>query len=301
MPSTLILRTRLIFYLALIGLFPIVLTGAVVGTLLLQGEMSLDEAAVPLMGMSFLSFGIVAIITGIALDASTWEGKSIQQVYQQNWAVLPQFSSVEQWRAYALAEHEREALAYPLPLGMILFLTILFAGITIFVSTIFKELVAFVGLGVMYIIIMSLTVGYPIVTKLQARARYRRRIKQPIPKVYINRDGLYNEDTGYKPFISLQELEYIPPEKVADYHQSVQVGFPSPMSYPNLRMVEGLPLIDEAWGLLSFTALHRERYRKFKVTVLVRIPPDKIDDATTLVQRFQTPKQKRKQKPKMKL
>lgn len=204
----LILKSARISWLPwVIALIPFFITAATVIALILTDTATPQEAALPFAAMSLFSIAIFLII-GIPIWLSIqWERRAIRRLRDTSWVCWPQYNSVEAWRGFAQREYARELAATRLPWVTFILLVVIFTFVTGFTLYLMNSttmttspLVILLPLGVMFTIIMMMTMGGRLAERRASRARYRRRQRTPIPNVYIGARDLYDDDDGYYSF-----------------------------------------------------------------------------------------------------
>jgi hypothetical protein len=201
---------RLLWIPFLAALIPFLITSASVLALLLSGEATQDELAVPFVGMSAMSIAVLLALGIPLLVLGLWERAAIMRlVNESHWAKWPQFNSEQEWRTFAEAERTREIKDNPLPWGTFIMLLVIFTGISGFMYYLMNSspsasgqvpTYVFIPLGVFFTLILIFVMGMSVAGRRRSEALYRRRLNSPIPNVYFNGGGFYDEDSGFETF-----------------------------------------------------------------------------------------------------
>lgn len=259
----LIVKNRRYLWLPLLAaLIPFLLVSAVTFATVITGEATHDEAALPFVALSFIALGILVIMGVPILLLVAFERRAILRLIERDyWARWPQYASEAEWRAFAEREHQREIAANRLPWVMFIFLIILFSFISGFTLNMMKSddtnfLVIAAPLGIMFTIILMISMGGPLLARRQSHAHYSRRLRAPVPAIYIGKRGLYDEDNGYQTFNSFN------------------------VRLTTVRYRAGNP------GEMQFSMRVQMRYQSINQAIPVVVPPRKEIEAETLLQRL---------------
>ena len=278
----------------LLALIPLILTGAILAALYLNGT-PLAELTTPALGMGGLSLAIFAMLALVALITTLGERMRINAVRRDPWAVFPQFASEDSWRDFVEAEWQRERRQGGFPWSSLVVIAVVFIVIAVVVTTQFEappEL--FVGIGAMLLIILGVLLVATQAGRWAARGRYQRRQRSPAPVAYLGKWGIYDEDAGFENLRGLQAVDYVAPGVNGNY-EAVSAAYAQhvfdPDSYHPLLPMH--PVEAARWAKLRFTvrywrALHPYSWRSYKSYAVVRVPPGCEGEAQALVRRYET-------------
>ena len=277
----------------LVALIPLLLTGAVLIALYLNGT-PLSDLTTPALGMGGLTAAIFLMLSLVALIATLGERTRITRVRRDAWAIWPQFASEESWRTWVEAEWQRERKAGGFPWSSLVVIAVVFGVITAVVTTQFDappEL--FVGIGAMLVIILGLLTVATQAGRWAARGRYKRRRSSPAPVAYLGRWGVYDEDDGFRSLRGLQQVAYAPRGE-AGRRQAINDDYTRQvLGSESASLLPTPPAETGDWAELRFNvrywrAMRPYRWRSYRGTVRVRVPPGREAEAQVLVQRYGT-------------
>ncbi|MFN8371843.1 MAG: hypothetical protein U0694_03055 [Anaerolineae bacterium] len=117
-------------------------------------------------------------------------------------------------------------------------------------------LVVALPLGAFFTFVLILLLGGVIANRNKVRALYRRRLRADVPVVYVGKQGLYSEDTGYRAFRTWGARLI------------------------NVYFQEGSP------STLNFQISIDVRYGSYVDTVNVRVPAGKDSEADAIAHRY---------------
>jgi hypothetical protein len=252
---------RFLWVVLLVALIPFFLVSAVTLAMLLTGQATVDELALPFAAISAMSIATLLIMGVPILLAGLFETATIKRLIDGGyWACWAQYATEESWHTFAEKEHQREMKANAFSWAAVIMLVILFSfisGATFFITRGSADASFIpVPLGVFFLIITILVLGNPFVGRRQSTALYRRRLRAPIPNIYIGKNGLYDDDSGYQTFRGLNERLI------------------------NVYYKDGSP------SRVMFEIRHRGRYSSGTQTVKVRVPSDQEVEAQNIAHRF---------------
>jgi hypothetical protein len=251
---------RFLWVALLVALIPFFLVSSVTLMMLATGQATVDELALPFVAMSAMSIATLVIIGVPVLLTGLFETATIKRLIDGGyWACWAKYATEDSWRTFAEKEHQREMKANAFSWAAVIMLAILFSfisGATFFIVNPNDRFLVFVPLGVFFLIITILVLGNPFVGRRRSTALYRRRLRAPIPNVYIGKGGMYDDDSGYQTFRGLNERLI------------------------NVYYKEGSP------AKVAFEIHHRGRYSSGIQTVNVRVPSDQEVEAQNIAHRY---------------
>lgn len=216
-----------------------------------------DEAAIPFVMTSVAA--VVILIGGFLINGvkAQVERTAIARVTTNAWVKWQQYESAADWRAFAEQAYRMDVAKRRYPwLGFIV-IVVVFAGVTGWTFYLASAdganlLVVALPLGTFFAFVLLLMLGTVAAARRKIHTMYRRRLRSPIPHVYISNAGLYSEDSGYRGYSGLANVYY-------------QEGFPATLNFQ----------FSVAVG-----------YGFYSETVTVYVPRGQETDADRLAHRF---------------
>lgn len=275
----------------LLALIPLILTGAILAALYLNGT-PLDELATPALGMGGLAVAIFLMLLLVAVISTLAERTRITHVRRNAWAVFPQFATESAWHAWADAEWARERKSGGFPWASVIVLAVVFTLITVVSATMLDappEL--FVGIGAMLLIIVGGLVIGTQAGRWAARRRYQRRRSSPVPVAYVGKWGIYDEDNGFETLFGLQKVAYVP-EGAAAQAAAASEAYMASILDRDSGLALTTPAETRGWAEMRFTvrywrAFRPDTWREYRGHITVRVPPGREGEAQALIQRYQ--------------
>jgi flagellar biosynthesis protein FliQ len=249
-------------WITLAAFFPMVITLAVfVGTAVTDGA-ALDEWQTPLMGIGLLSFSAFAIGWSFEKLLEWWERRAINHVYDEAWAVWPQYTDEAKWRKFIESDYQKEMGQVSFSIIPIVIVGVV-VGIIAAVFTIQEDAVEIIfALGGFMLIVAGIVCGEYLFNKRDIQARYKRRQQMPPPKTLVSRHGHYDEDLGFSTLRGVRKVEYKAPKKTT----RAQINF----------------TVHRRW----WEGASDQYYTPRVWTVRVRVPKGYEEEAQALVERF---------------
>jgi hypothetical protein len=216
-----------------------------------------DEAAIPFVMTS--AAAVVILVGGFVINGvkEQVERAAIARVTTNAWVKWQQYESAADWRAFAEEAYRMEMTKRRYPwLGFIV-IVVVFTGVTGWTFYLASadganQLLVALPLGAFFAFVLLLMLGTVTAARRKIHATYHRRLRSPIPHVYISRAGLYSEDSGYRGYSGLANVYY-------------QEGFPARLNFQ----------FSVAVG-----------YGFYSETVTVYVPRGQETDADRLAHRF---------------
>ncbi len=236
--------------------------------------------------------GLFLIFMVLIAFSRTRENNRIQAIINDNWIVCDQVDNPHVWQTSAIAYWQRYRASHPFPKWQILTLTVIMAGMTIymFITTRQYDPGATSQILIMipiYFIFVGVVLGwnYLIFWKFQRLHRHHQSLD--IPRIYIGPKGIYSELTGYQ---NLKELAYAkmvkaPSPQVDYYTQSYKYMHPQEaLGFAELDA----HILKRGWGLLELKFLRKVRAGRhgtyeYPFYLYVRIPPHQRQDIKDVV------------------
>lgn len=209
--------------LPFVGFIPILLVGAVFIGAAANGEVNLEEWKLSFLALGGMGLFITFLLGSIIALLVVRERHAISNlVKKSHWARWPQYDKESDWRAFAEREVTEARKNYGLPWSSLIVVVVMFSivtGVTLSLLNSSKDTTTsafalLVPIGTLFVLILISILSQPVSQRWQGQSLYRRRMSQPVPSVYIGKEGLYHEDEGYTAFRSLNEyltdVEYMP-------------------------------------------------------------------------------------------
>jgi hypothetical protein len=257
----LIIKSYRFFWVILsVALIPFFLMSSVTLILLVRGEATTDELALPFVGISAMSLATLLIMGVPLLLFGLQERATINRLVNGDyWACWAKYATEDSWHTFAEKEHQREMKANAFSWAAVIMLVILFTfigGATFFIVNPNDRLIVVFPVGTFFLIITLLVLGGPMAARRRSAATYHRRLNAPIPNIYLGKNGMYDDDSGYQDFRGWNDRLI------------------------NVYYKEGSP------SKVVFEIFYRRRYSSGTFPVTVRVPRDRETDAQQIAKRY---------------
>lgn len=198
----LVLKSRKVLYFPfLIALRTSLLVFTIAISVILSDQTTAQEMIVP-----FLAMMCMGLFIFIVISIPLWISRQLEKR-----AILHLLDN--QWKAFAEDDYQRQVAANQLPWRQLLIILTIFVGLIVYIGYIMQSaegestpiLAIAPPIGVIFAMVLAETISTPTLNKHNSKMQFLRRLKSPIPNIYIGKHGLYSEDTGYISFRSVNQ------------------------------------------------------------------------------------------------
>jgi hypothetical protein len=260
-------------WLPLVGFFPIIIAVFTLVGALVTGESEADEWVVPLVGLSLMAITVSAIGSAVVMALLLVERAKIKRAVGNAEVIWEQYSEQE-WQQFRQAQLQTDLDGLQLQITPLVIVGVVIGVISGVLLANDAPVYVIFALGGFWMIVGGIVVFPWLIGHYQAQRNYRRRRRMTPPRVFITKNALYHDDTGFESLRDLRQVAYVPKRG----KRPAQVKWTVRRDSTSI----GVPIVDT---ILRFTVETRF-YQEFEVDVVVNVPAGQEGEAQAFVQQF---------------